>query len=70
MKKKIIYIASGIAILIIGFWAYRVWGSSNQTFAFETAHVGKGTISNTVTATGELGAITTVSVRTQVSGVI
>lgn len=70
MKKKIIYIASGIAILIIGFWVYRVWGSSNQTFAFETAHVGKGTISNTVTATGELEAITTVSVGTQVSGVI
>ena len=44
--------------------------SAEQTFSFETAKVGKGTISNTVTATGTLEAIKTVEVGTQVSGVI
>jgi HlyD family secretion protein len=70
MKKKIIYIASAVAILTVGFFVYQSFKSTDQTFAFETARIGKGTISNTVTATGKLEAITTVSVGTQVSGVI
>jgi HlyD family secretion protein len=41
-----------------------------KSYSFETAKIEKGTISNTITATGTLEAITTVEVGTQVSGVI
>jgi HlyD family secretion protein len=44
--------------------------SADKSFAFETAKIGKGTISNTITATGTIEAIKTVAVGTQVSGVI
>src|SRR5512133_2370825 len=70
MKKKTIYIASAIAVLAVGFLGLRSFKSTSQTFAFETARIEKGTISNTVTATGKLEAITTVELGTQVSGVI
>lgn len=70
MKKKFIYIGSAVIIFAVGFFVLRSLKSSDQTFAFETARLGKGTISNTVTATGKLEAITTVEVGTQVSGVI
>jgi len=68
MKKKII--GSAIVLLTVGFLIYRLLGNSKQTISFETAKVERGTISNTVTATGTLEAIKTVSVGTQVSGVI
>ncbi len=70
MKKKYLYSGSAILLLAIGFYAFTLFRSSEQTFSFETVKVGKGTISNTVTATGTLEAIKTVSVGTQVSGVI
>lgn len=70
MKKKFIFIGAALVILATGFFAFRAYNSSEQTFAFETALLGKGTISNTVTATGKLEAIKTVEVGTQVSGVI
>ena len=64
------YSGSAILLLAVGFYAFTLFRSSEQTFTFETVKVGKGTISNTVTATGTLEAIKTVSVGTQVSGVI
>ena len=70
MKKKFIYIGSAVIILTVGFFVLRSLRSADQTFAFDTAKIGKGTISSTVTATGKLEAITTVEVGTQVSGVI
>jgi HlyD family secretion protein len=70
MKKRIIYIGSAVVILAIGFLGYRSLGSAKQTISFETAKIGRGTISNTITATGTLEAIKTVNVGTQVSGVI
>ena len=70
MKKKYLYSGSAILLLAVGFYAFTLFRSSEQTFTFETVKVGKGTISNTVTATGTLEAIKTVSVGTQVSGVI
>ena len=57
MKKKIIYIGSAIILLTVGFLIYRLLGSSKQTISFETAKVERGTISNTVTATGTLEAL-------------
>jgi HlyD family secretion protein len=70
MKKSIIYIGSAVVVLAIGYLAYRSLGSAKQTVSFETAKIEKGTISNTITATGTLEAIKTVEVGTQVSGVI
>jgi HlyD family secretion protein len=70
MKKRIIYIGSAVVVLAIGYLGYRSLGSTKQTVSFETAKVEKGTISNTVTATGTLEAVKTVEVGTQVSGVI
>lgn len=44
--------------------------SGNRTYIFETAKVKKGSIINTITATGTIEADTTVLIGTQVSGVI
>jgi HlyD family secretion protein len=41
-----------------------------QSYTFETATVKKGSVTNTVTATGTLEAITSVVVGTQVSGIV
>jgi HlyD family secretion protein len=70
MKKKIIIIGSAVLVFAIGFLVYRSLGNAKQTVSFETAKIEKGTISNTITATGTLEAIKTVEVGTQVSGVI
>jgi len=70
MKKRIIYIGSAIVVLAIGFLVYRSLGKTQQKVTIETARIEKGTISNTITATGTLEAIKTVEVGTQVSGVI
>lgn len=70
MKKKIIYIGLAVVVLAIAFFAYNSFSSKKQSYSFETAKVERGTISNTITATGTLEAIKTVEVGTQVSGVI
>jgi len=70
MKKNLLYIGSAVVLIVIGFFVYKSFASTEKTISFETAKIGKGTISNTVTATGTLEAIKTVEVGTQVSGVI
>lgn len=70
MKKSIIYIGSAVVVLAAGFLIYKTVTKTKQTISIETAKVEKGTISNTVTATGTLEAVKTVEVGTQVSGVI
>ncbi len=70
MNKKYLYYGSALILIILGILAFTFFRSAEQTYAFETAKVGKGSIANTITATGTLEAIKTVSVGTQVSGVI
>lgn len=70
MKKKFIYIASAVVVLVVGFLVYKSMSKPKATVSVETARVERGTISNTVTATGTLEAVKTVTVGTQVSGVI
>ena len=70
MKKSLLYIGSAVVVLAIGYVAYTSLVKTKQTVAVETAKIEKGTISNTVTATGTLEAVKTVEVGTQVSGVI
>ena len=70
MKKSIIYIGSAVIVLAAGFLIYKSVTKTKQTVSIETAKVERGTISNSVTATGTLEAVKTVEVGTQVSGVI
>ncbi len=70
MKKKVIYIGAIAGALLIGFFILRSLRSTEKNYTFETVKIGKGNISNTVTASGTLEAVVTVEVGTQVSGVI
>ena len=70
MKKRFIYIGSAIVVIVVGFLVYKSLSKPKQTVSVETAKIEKGSISNTVTATGTLEAVKTVDVGTQVSGVI
>lgn len=70
MKKKIIYIAVAVIIVAGGLIVYKSFGKAKQTVELETAKVGRGEISDVITATGTLEALETVEVGTQVSGVI
>ena len=69
MKKKI-----GIGIGAIVLVAIVVWlmlgGKKEEKVTFETAAVAKQTIQNTITATGTIEPVTSVTVGTQVSGIV
>jgi HlyD family secretion protein len=49
---------------------FKQFNKKETAFTFDTVKVERGTISNVVTATGTIEAITTVDVGTQVSGII
>lgn len=70
MKKRLIYIGSAVVILVVGFLVYKSLSKPKESVSVETAKIERGSISNTVTATGTLEAVKTVTVGTQVSGVI
>lgn len=72
MKSKINIKKAVCAIIIIQiiFLAAISCKKGSNTYSFETAVVKKGSIINTITATGTIQADTTVSIGTQVSGVI
>ena len=70
MKKKNIIILLTLVIIAALAWYFIARRSSDNKMTFDTVTVAKGNISNTVTATGTIQAITTVQVGTQVSGVI
>ncbi|MFH0756783.1 MAG: efflux RND transporter periplasmic adaptor subunit [Bacteroidota bacterium] len=70
MKKKIIPVA---VVLLVGLAAVLIIKPFNKretAVTFDTVRVERGNISNTVTATGTIEAITTVEVGTQVSGIL
>lgn len=69
MKKKNIYILAGAVALIAIFIIFKACGKK-KNFSFETAEVKTGTVTNVVTATGTIQPVDTVSVGTQVSGVV
>ncbi len=70
MKKKV-FIFAGIAIILFAcLLIFKPFGKKNAPYTFETVRVEKGKISNVVTATGTIEAVTSVDVGTQVSGII
>lgn len=60
------------ALVVLGVVAYFIFssGGKKEEVSFETVTVGKGSIRNSVTATGSIEAVQTVTVGTQVSGII
>ena len=68
-RKRTIIIAA-VTILIIPSAVFVLNANGKTEYVFETVKVEKGSIGNTVTATGTLEATNTVVVGTQVSGVI
>ncbi|MPQ46917.1 efflux RND transporter periplasmic adaptor subunit [Marinifilum sp. N1E240] len=69
-NKKVIISLVSMIILAGGIVAYLFASNSNSEYVFDTVVLKKGSINNTVTATGTLEATNTVTVGTQVSGVI
>jgi HlyD family secretion protein len=68
-KKQI----STIAVILLGVvivTGLTLWGRTEKAQDFMTAKVERGSIRNTVSATGTLQAVTTVQVGSQVSGSI
>jgi HlyD family secretion protein len=69
MKKKIIVIAIVLlAILVSSYYLFFNGDKKAQQYTF--AQISRGTVSQTITATGTLQAVTTVDIGTQVSGKI
>lgn len=68
-RKKIIALVAVILIVGIGAWLLFKPTAKNKV-TFETVEVSKGTIANSVTATGTVEPITQVEVGTQVSGIV
>jgi HlyD family secretion protein len=70
MKKKLLIIAGIAAAALIALLIFKPFAKKEAEFTFDTVKVEKGNITNTVTATGTIEAMTTVTVGTQVSGII
>lgn len=69
-KKKIILIAVAVVVIAgVGVWFLKESPAKHKV-TYATAIVGKGEISNSVTATGTIEPVTEVEVGTQVSGII
>ncbi len=70
MKKKTLIIIGVIVVAVIVFLALKPFSKKESGVTFDTVKVERGDITNSVTATGTIEAITTVEVGTQVSGII
>ena len=68
MKKKVIWGAILAVLVAAVFLAFRSRGSAGPKY--RTAKVDRGDVTQTVTATGALSAVTTVKVGSQVSGIV
>ena len=69
MKWKWVYV---LLIIVIGggYWFYSYYNSKNKKQTFRTMTIDQGDIAETVTATGNLQAVTQINVGSQVSGTI
>ncbi|HNW51759.1 MAG TPA: efflux RND transporter periplasmic adaptor subunit [Prolixibacteraceae bacterium] len=70
MKKRIIILICVAVVVFAGIAFFVGKRGPKATYSITTAKIEKGSISNTITATGTLEAITTVQLGTQVSGEI
>ena len=70
MKKKTIIIILAIVAVAVVAWLLLSGGKHEQKVSFETARVERGNIQNSITATGTIEPVTSVTVGTQVSGIV
>jgi HlyD family secretion protein len=70
MKKKIIIGASLVIAVLVVIISFKSYNKEVGQVSIETTKVKTGNVSNVVTATGTVQAIKTVSVGTQVSGIV
>ena len=70
MKNKKIWIGVGIIALIAIIYFLMSGGKKEEKVSFETAKVEKQNISTSITATGTIEPVTSVTVGTQVSGIV
>src|SRR5215212_1103759 len=67
-KRRLAFVAAAVALVALGgFW---YWGEGANAAEYMTAKVERGSLRNSVTATGTLQAVTTVQVGSQASGTI
>ncbi len=71
MKKisKIWIIVAAILVVAIGSWIFS-GGKKNKEIQFETEKITRANLQNSVTATGTIEPVTSVTVGTQVSGIV
>jgi HlyD family secretion protein len=60
----------GLAVALVAAGGFYFWGNNADAAGYMTAKVERGSLRNTVTATGTLQAVTTVQVGSQASGTI
>ena len=70
MKNKKIWIGVGIIAVIAIIYFLMSGGKKEEQVSFETAKVEKQNISTSITATGTIEPVTSVTVGTQVSGIV
>jgi HlyD family secretion protein len=70
MKRKALIIIAVAGLLVVLLLIFKPLAKKDSAVTFETAKVERGNINNTVTATGTIEAIVTVTVGTQVSGIL
>ena len=70
MKNKKLWIAVGIVALAVIAYLLLSGGKKEEKVEFETAKVIEGNIQTTITATGTIEPVTSVTVGTQVSGIV
>ena len=68
-KKKVIIGVVVAAVIVAGIWIF-AGKSSKEHLKLDTAHAGRNSITNSVTATGTVEPVTEVEVGTQVSGIV
>ena len=70
MKNKNVWIGVGVVALIAVVAYLLSGGKKEETVSFETAKVERTTIRSSITATGTIEPVTSVTVGTQVSGIV
>ena len=68
-RKKLLMLGGG-GLAVMALAAFYFWGGQASSAQYLTAKVERGSLRNTVTATGTLQAVTTVAVGSQASGTI
>ncbi|MFC3061414.1 efflux RND transporter periplasmic adaptor subunit [Sinirhodobacter populi] len=70
MKRKTAALIGAVVLAALGYWGWQTYGRSDRTAAPATVSVARGSVSQTVLATGQVEAKQLVSVGGRVSGQI